>query len=139
MKHAYSDGVVRWGSEWYPESVGIGNRWAWFRVIVGVAHLVACFSITLEYMVNNLPAFNKSVKEYMKEISGCMGSLLYYLALSVTSILGLTGQYGVAFYGIHVLHLAQGNDKLVRALQAVTNNGSELLAVMMLIISFVYV
>lgn len=105
-------------------------------------------------MVNNLPAFNKSVWSYLKAIGPNLGWLLYYVALFVTSILGLTGigkgkintsmtvewgDYSAAFYGIHVLHLAQGNAKLVRALQAVTNNGSELLAVMMLIISFVYV
>ena len=107
-------------------------------------------------MVNNLPAFNKSVWSYLKAIGPNLGWLLYYVALFITSILGLTGcnickrkentsmfvewgDYSAAFYGIHVLHLAQGNAKLVRALQAVTNNGSELLAVMMLIISFVYV
>jgi hypothetical protein len=110
---------------------------------VGILHMIACLLITTEFLVNNTPVFDKKqgVLYYCWQVMGMGYEFFYYVLLVVTSIAGFSTESptvaGIG-YGIHVLHLAQGNAKLERGFQAVTRNGSELLYVALMIVSVVY-
>jgi hypothetical protein len=81
----------RWGTSPAVNVRDFSERtYASLGTVFGVLHLFNCLGITIEYLANNFPRFEGSVWKLVLSTKAMGPMLVYYILLSLTSVLALT-------------------------------------------------
>ena len=144
----------------HTESYSDPENEAWFENWlkgVGYFHFISSIVIVAEFAVNNLPGMVKFVRvngpwstglpdfkfATVPTTLGFFMEILYYSLFLGLSGLGLWGKIGDipvrSVYAFHLLHLLAGNQYLSRGVSAITQNTSELLMLVLLMLSVLYI
>ena len=146
----------------HTESYSDPDNESWFESILiplGYVHFLSSAVIVAEFSVNNLPGMVKFVRVNGPWATGLPDfkfatvlttlsfafQVVYYTLFLGLSGLGLWGKIGESeipvrsVYAFHLLHLLSGNQYLSRGVSAITQNTSELLMLVLLMLSVLYI